>query len=151
MEKVPAMRENESLLTLRGRWTSWGNQPIEWAIEPRFWKDWWGLMDDRHVWFLLHSLIQLIDIQTRMFPAPIPPLCKGKCRCSRKWGGEKGAGNGTCMSTPTLKCSLAWEEGHSLEVYPGLHLSRIWGRAYCQRNHVCSMHVFLVLLYKAPI
>lgn len=65
-------------------------------------------------------------------------------------GGEKGAGNGVSMSTPTLKCSLAWEEGHSLEVYPGLHLSRIWVGPTAEKN-ICSMHVFLVLLYKAPI
>lgn len=43
------------------------------------------------VWFLLHSLTQLIDIQTRMFPASIAPLCKGKCRCSRKWGRREGS------------------------------------------------------------
>lgn len=56
MEKAPAMRENESLPTLRGRWTSWGNQPVEWAIGPRFWKDWWGLMEDRHCLILISLL-----------------------------------------------------------------------------------------------
>lgn len=54
-------------------------------------------------------------------------------------GGEKGARNGVSMSTPTLKCSLAWEEGHSLEVYPGLHLNRIWVGPAAEKKYVLCM------------
>lgn len=93
MEKVPAMRENESLPTLWDSEHHEGTSLLNGQLGPgsrKIDEGWWkkGI-----VWFLLHSLTQLTNRPTDknlMFPASIPSLCKGGCRCSRKWGRRKG-------------------------------------------------------------
>lgn len=47
--------------------------------------------------------------------------------------------------------AIPWGEGGSLEVYPGLHLTKMWGKTYCLEKLVYAVQVFLLLLFKIPI